>query len=169
VIGLHACPGPRSSRTRLPCSRARVSAAQVESGLTFGAYLDRIEQSRQPYDRTELARRGAYVEFEFVVRGYKGQAPAAALAARRLPSGVQLAHSRDLRVKPRVDRDAGSWNIWVPLPRRRHRLYVQVQLYNDAGTVPIGRVCTARFTGYCATRRHRRLCRARWPHAPAAG
>jgi large subunit ribosomal protein L1 len=29
-------PGPRSSRTRLPCSRARVSAAQVGSGLTFG-------------------------------------------------------------------------------------------------------------------------------------
>jgi hypothetical protein len=59
---------------------------------------------------------------------------------------VQLDHSSDLRVTPDVNTDAGSWNVWIPLPRAAHRMYVQVQLYNDAGSVPIGRIRTRDFS-----------------------
>ena len=45
------------------------SNAQVEPGLTFGQYLDRTEQTRNPYSRAQLDRRGAHVDF--LVRGYK--------------------------------------------------------------------------------------------------
>ena len=48
---------------------ASLSHAQVDSGLTFGQYLDRIEQSRRPYGADLLARRGAFVEFDYSVRG----------------------------------------------------------------------------------------------------
>jgi hypothetical protein len=37
---------------------ASLSHAQVDSGLSFGQYLDRIEQSRKPYGPADLARRG---------------------------------------------------------------------------------------------------------------
>lgn len=112
---------------------------------TFGEYLDRAERSRRPYGPAALAQRGAYVEFDFSVRGYKNKLLPLRWQLLNARSGVQLKHSRDLRVKPEVNTDSGSWNVWIPMPRRARRMYVQIQLYNDAGTVPIGRVRTAEF------------------------
>jgi hypothetical protein len=124
---------------------ASLSHAQVDPGLTFGQYLDRIEQSRRPYGADLLARRGAFVEFDFSVRGYKDKPLPLRWQLLDARSGVQLGHSSDLRVTPDVNTDAGSWNAWIPLPPTAHRLYVQIQLYNDAGTVPIGRIRTPQF------------------------
>jgi hypothetical protein len=124
---------------------ATFSHAQVEPDLSFGEYLDRIEQSRGPYGPADLARRGAYVEFDFSVRGYKDKELPLRWQLIDARTGAQLDHSRDLRIKPLVATDAGSWNVWIALPPRARRLYVQVQLYDDGGTVPIGRVRTPTF------------------------
>lgn len=146
VIGLIFVLWPSLKPEPPPADRgATLSNAQVEPGMTFGEYLDRIGQSRRPYDRTVLAQRGAYVEFDFSVRGYKD---------KRLPLGWQLldarlgaplGQSRALRVIPQADRDAGSWNVWIPLRRSARRMYAQIALYNDAG-VPIGRVRSPLFS-----------------------
>jgi hypothetical protein len=125
---------------------AKLSRAQVEPRLTFGEYLDRAERSRRPYGPAALAQRGAYVEFDFSVRGYKDKLLPLRWQLLDARSGAQLKHSRDLLVKPEVNTDSGSWNVWIPTPRRPRRLYVQIQLYNDAGTVPIGRVRTPDFS-----------------------
>jgi hypothetical protein len=114
--------------------------------MTFGAYLDRIGQSRRPYDRTELAQRGAYVEFDFTVRGYKDERLPLGWQLLDARLGAQLGQSRALRVTPRADRDAGSWNVWIPLLRHTRRMYAQIALYN-AGGVPIGRVRSPVFRG----------------------
>jgi len=124
---------------------ASLSHAQVDPGLTFGQYLDRIEQSRGPYGPDLLARRGAFVEFDFSVRGYKDKHLPLRWQLLDARTGIQLDHSSDLRVTPDVNTDAGSWNAWIPLPPAAHRVYVQIQLYNDAGTVPIGRIRTPPF------------------------
>jgi hypothetical protein len=124
---------------------ADLARAQVEPGLTFGQYLDRIGQTRRSYEPAQLRRRGAYVEFDYVIRGYKD---------KRLPlhwqlidagTGAQLSQSADLRVRPDVDRDKGAWNVWVALPPKVRRMYVQIQLFNDVGGFPIGRVRTPVF------------------------
>jgi hypothetical protein len=148
VIGLIFVLWPPLKPDPPPADRgATLSNAQVEPGMTFGEYLDRIPLSRRPYGPAELAQRGAYVEFDFSVRGYKG---------KRLPlrsqlidahRGVQLSQSAALRVTPRADKDAGNWFVWIPIPHPARRMYVQIQLYNDAGTVPIGRVRSPVFSG----------------------
>jgi hypothetical protein len=125
---------------------ARLSHAQVAPDLTFGEYLDRIEQSRRPYGPAVLGRRGAYVEFDFSVRGYKGKELPLRWQLLDARTGAQLDHSRALRIEPAVNTDAGSWNVWTPLPPGTRRMYVEIQLYNDAGTVPIGRIRTPDFT-----------------------
>jgi hypothetical protein len=146
VLGMVFVLWPSLKPDAPPTDRgAKLSDAQVEPGLTFGQYLDRIEQSRRPYGPADLGRRGAFVEFDFSVRGYKDKSLPLRWQLVEARSGVQLDQSRDLRVKPQVSTDAGSWNVWVPLPRRAHRMYVQIQLYNPAGTVPIGRVRTTEF------------------------
>jgi hypothetical protein len=118
---------------------ATLSNAQVETGMPFGAYLDRIHQSRAPYDRATLDERGAFVEFDFAVRGYKDKHLPLGWQLLDARSGIELGHDRALRVTPRADRDSGVWNVWIPLRRRARRMYAQVALYNLSG-VPIGRV-----------------------------
>lgn len=146
VVGLAFVLWPSLKPDEPPVDKgAKLSNAQVETGLTFGGYLDRIEQSRRPYGAAELARRGAYVEFDFSVRGYKDKALPLRWQLLDADSGAQLRHSRDLRVKPQVNTDSGSWNVWIPMPTKPRHMYVQIQLYNDAGTVPIGRVRTTEF------------------------
>jgi hypothetical protein len=126
---------------------ARLSNLTLDRDTTFGQYLDRKELPRKPYPPAQLARHGAYVEFHFGIEGYRG---------KRLPlrwqlvdagTGDQLDQSRDIAITPDATTDQGNWDVWVPLPRGHRRFYVQVQLYDDHGVVPIGRVRTERFAG----------------------
>jgi hypothetical protein len=147
LVGLIFVLWPSLKPEPPPADRgATLSNAQVEPGMTFGEYLDRIGQSRRPYNRPELAQHGAYVEFDFVVRGYNHKPLPLGWQLLDARSGVQLSAERALRVTPRADRDAGSWNVWIPLKRAARRMYAQIALYNSAG-VPIGRVRSPVFRG----------------------
>jgi hypothetical protein len=117
---------------------ATLSQAQVDTGMTFGQYLDRIGMSRRPYERTTLDRRGAYVEFDFSVRGYKDQHLPLGWQLLDARTGAQLGHARDLRLTPKADRDGGSWEFWIPLARSAPRMYAQIALY-DLHAVPLAR------------------------------
>jgi TIR domain len=138
--------GPLLKPQDAPATKAaRLSNLTLDRDISFGQYLDRKELSRKPYEPAVLARRGAYVAFDFRVEGYRG---------KRLPlrwqlidarTGDQLDQSRDIAITPAATTDQGSWDVWVPLPRGHKRFYVQVQLYDNAGLVPIGRLRTERF------------------------
>ena len=138
--------GPLLKPQDAPATKAaRLSNLTLDRDISFGQYLDRKELSRKPYEPAVLARRGAYVAFDFRVEGYRG---------KRLPlrwqlidarTGDQLDQSRDIAITPAATTDQGSWDVWVPLPQGHKRFYVQVQLYDNAGLVPIGRLRTERF------------------------
>ena len=74
-------------------------------------------------------------------------------AQRKQEMVVRLIEAGDFTAYPDALRfviatkDAGSWNVWIPTPSRPRRMYVQIQLYNESGTVPIGRVRTHDFAG----------------------
>jgi hypothetical protein len=118
----------------------------LDRNISFGQYLDRKELSRASYGAAQLQRRGAFVSFDFTITGYKG---------KRLPlrwqlidarTGDQLEQSRDVGITPDAQTDQGSWDVWVPVPSGTgRRFFVQLQLYDDRGTVPIGRQRTATF------------------------
>jgi hypothetical protein len=56
--------------------------------------------------------------------------------------------NRDVALRPDSETDQGSWDVWVPVPRGAdRRFFVQVQLYNDRRSVPIGRLRTATLSG----------------------
>jgi hypothetical protein len=142
-------PAPKAARLKpqdAPATKAaRLSHLTLDRDITFGQYLDRKQLSRKPYQPPTLARRGAYVAFDFRITGFSG---------KRLPlrwqlvdarTGDQLAQSRDIAITPAATTDQGGWDVWVPLPHGHRRFYVQVQLYDDAGLVPLGRLRTKRF------------------------
>jgi hypothetical protein len=129
-----------------PKKAAALSKPTLDRNITFGQYLDRKELARGSYQAAQLGRRGAYVTFDFRIEGYKG---------KRLPlrwqliddrTADQLAQSRDVALIPDAENDQGTWDVWVPVPRGEdRRFFIQVQLYNDRGTVPIARLRTATF------------------------
>jgi hypothetical protein len=146
IAGAYLVLWPSLKPQDAPATKAaRLSNLTLDRDITFGQYLDRKELSRQPYRPAKLAQRGAYVAFDFRVEGYKD---------KRLPlrwqlidarTGDQLKQSRDIAITPSATTDQGSWDVWVPLPPGHERFYVQVQLYDNAGLVPIGRLRTERF------------------------
>lgn len=114
--------------------------------LSWGQYLDRKDLDRAPYDAPALRRRGIFVEFDFAIEGYKGKSLPLRWQLIDARQGDQLAKSRDEFIVPEASTDKGSWAVWVPVPRRRaQELYVQLQLYEDRGEVPIGRLRTPPF------------------------
>jgi hypothetical protein len=129
-----------------PTKAAKLSDLTLDRNISFGQYLKRKELSQAPYTAAQLGRRGAFVAFDFKIQGYQG---------KRLPlrwqlidarTGDQLAQSRDVAITPEAQTDGGSWDVWVPIPRGAgRRFFVQVQLYDDRGIVPLGRQRTATF------------------------
>lgn len=128
-----------------PSKSATLTEPAVEA-LSWGQYLDRKDVDRAAYDAPTLRRRGTFVEFDFAIEGYKD---------KRLPlrwqlidagRGDQLGKSRDTFITPEAPTDKGTWDVWVPSPRgRASRAFVQLQLYEDSGDVPIARLRTAPF------------------------
>lgn len=118
----------------------------VREMLSWGQYLDRKDLDRRPYDAAALRRPGVFVEFDYVIEGYKEQALPLRWQLIDARGGDQLGKSRDTQIVPEASTDKASWDVWVPLPRRHvQRVFVQLQLFEQRGTVPIGRLRTPAF------------------------
>ena len=79
--------GRRCKPEAPPAARsATLSNVTLDRSVAFGQYLDRIKLTRAPYTPATLSRRGAYVEFDYAIAGYKG---------KRLPLRWQLVDAED--------------------------------------------------------------------------
>jgi TIR domain-containing protein len=129
-----------------PSTRQASLAHPTLEHLDFAQYLDRKAIDRDSYQPAVLRRPGAFVTFDFRIEGYKG---------KRLPlrwqlidarNGNQIKQSRAVSITPDANTDSGSWDVWTPVPTGAdRRFFVQVQLYNDRGVVPIARLRTETF------------------------
>jgi hypothetical protein len=116
--------------------------------VSFGQYLDRGAYSRSPFRRAQLQRRGALVGFDFNIKGYLHKHLPLRWQLLDARTGDQVAQSPDLFTTPRADEDQNSLLIWVPVPRARgRRFFVEIQLLDDRGAYPLGRIRTHRFSG----------------------
>jgi len=128
-----------------PTKSAKLSNPSREA-LSWGQYLDRKDLDRAAYDARALRRRGTFVEFDYSIEGYKDKRLPLRWQLLDAGGGDQLGKSRDTLIVPEAATDKGTWDVWVPPPRRRvTRAFVQLQLYDDSGEIPIGRLRTAPF------------------------
>ena len=140
-------PALRSEGT--PATRAAsLSNPTLDRNISFGQYLDRKELSRGSYRPAALARSGVLVSFDFRIQGYRGERLPLRWQLINTGSGDQVAQSRDVSIVPEADDDQGTWDVWVPVPPGAdQRYFVQVQLYDSDGDVPIARLRTTTFAG----------------------
>jgi hypothetical protein len=129
-----------------PVRQVTLSQLELEPHVTFGAYLRRDHRDPGGLEAAVLKQPGALVTFHFVAEGYKD---------RRLPIVSQLINARtgnvmnenrDRWLEPEVTKDSGSWRAWAPLPSGRHRrVFIQVELYEPRGVVPMRTLRTKTF------------------------
>jgi hypothetical protein len=147
AVGLLLWLALQPNGDQAPATRqASLRNPTLERDISFGQYLDRKAIDHTSYQPAQLRRRGAFLTFDFRVEGYKGKRLPLRWQLLDARNGDQLEQSRDYAITPDANTDSGSWDVWVPVPQGAgRRLYVQVQLYNDRGVVPIARLRTSAF------------------------
>jgi hypothetical protein len=126
---------------------ATLEKLTLDRKVTFGQYLDRIKLSRTPFKANQLARRGALLKFDFIITGYRDKRLQLRWQLIDADSGEQLDQSSDILITARATTDRGTWDVWVPNPKRRYRrLFVELAFYDDRPNgVPLGRLRTPLF------------------------
>jgi hypothetical protein len=108
---------------------AALSEPRVETPVTFGQYLDRVELPRASYGDEQLRQPGALVTAEVAIKGYRGQA----LPMRwyLLDGAGDIADQQSRRHSITADRDEAPavWPFWVALPEGRGPFRVVVEAY----------------------------------------
>jgi hypothetical protein len=148
VIGLVFALWPAARPDEPPAAKGATLRNLTLDRVSFGQYLDRIAQSRSPYVRAQLQRRGLLVGLDFKIEGYRSKQLPLQWQLIDARSGDQIARSRDLFITPTANVDRNTWSVWIRAPRgRARRFFVELELLDDRGEVPLGRLRSARFTG----------------------
>jgi hypothetical protein len=131
-----------------PVTKAATLTNVTLDRMTFGQYLDRIAQSHAGYRRPQLERAVAVVGLDFNIKGYRQQHLPLQWRIVDARTGDQLDQSRDLFLTPEAREDQARWSVWVPVPRGRdRRFFIEVELLDDRGVVPLGQVRSDYFGG----------------------
>jgi hypothetical protein len=148
VTGLTFGLWPALKPEEPPASKGATLRNLTLEKLSFGQYLDRIAQSRSGWHPAQLDRQGALVSVDIEIEGYRNKRLPLRLQLIDSRTGEQVALSRERYVNPEANKDQGSYPIWVPLPRGRgRRFFVQIELLDDRGVVPLRHVRTHTFSG----------------------
>jgi hypothetical protein len=148
VTGLLFGLWPALKPTDPPATKGAALSNATVDRVRFGQYLDRDGRSRSPYGSALLERRGALVGFDLNVKGYLNKRLPLRLQLLDARTGDQVNQARDFSFIPRATDDHNSLSFWMPVPSGRdRRFYVEVQLLDNRGAIPLGRIRTNRFSG----------------------
>jgi hypothetical protein len=139
---------PALKPTEPPATKGATLSNATVDHVSFGQYLDRVTQSRSPYRAARLQRRGALVIFDLNVKGYGNEHLPLQWQLIDAQTGAQIDQSRDLVFVPRANDDHNTLSIWVHVPSGRdRRFFVEIQLLDNRGAIPLGRIRTNHFSG----------------------
>jgi hypothetical protein len=148
VTGLIFGLWPALKPTDPPATKGAALSNATVDHVRFGQYLDRDGRSRAPYGPAQLERRGVLVGFDLNVKGYLNERLPLRLQLLDARTGDQVNQARDFSFIPGATDDHNSLSFWMPVPSGRdRRFYVEVQLLDHRGALPLGRVRTDRFSG----------------------
>jgi hypothetical protein len=127
-----------------PKRSASLALVDVQPRLTRRQYLQRVDLSPKDFDFTtkQLSERGAFVEYRYVVTGYKGKELPVKHELIDSISGDQVSEAETFLIQPLANEDTGDWHAFVPFPGRAGRFYVLLALLEPNGVVPLDRLKT---------------------------
>ena len=111
-----------------PKQAATLSQLSVEPNASFREYLARIELPARPYEKRELARRGALLRFRVAITGFEGKRLILRWELFDRANGDPINESKATSIRPTTGTNEAIWYFWVPLPRRPGKFYAVVEL-----------------------------------------
>jgi hypothetical protein len=130
--------------------RADIGVLKVDRPVTYRQYLQRTGLPGGDYGASYLGRQGVFVEFDVSIVGYKGQPLPLRWSLFDAASGAEVSEARGTTLRAEAPTDRATWHIWAPLPRRRGRFFLLIQLFDPKGVVPLDRAQTESFPGRVA-------------------
>lgn len=69
-------------------------------------------------------------------------------------TGEELVEERSITFEPTVNEDTANWDVWVPLPRRKGKFFLSIELLleKEHGFVVLSRLQTKPFPGLAKAR-----------------
>jgi hypothetical protein len=139
---------PTLKPTEPPATKGATLSNPTVDHISFGQYLDREAQPRSSFRSAQLEHRGALVGFDLNVKGYTDEKLPLKWQLFDARTGDQVGRWGDRFYIPRAGDDHNSLSIWVPVAHGRdRRFFVEIQLLDNRGAVPLGRLRTKRFSG----------------------
>lgn len=114
-------------------------------GVSFREYLLRTNLPTGLYTPRKLAERVALVQFRYQSVGYRGEALPIRSELFDADSRDQVHELEAISLAIDVNDESGVWHAYAPLPARRGRYFLLVQLMDPRGAVPLDRLETETF------------------------
>jgi hypothetical protein len=130
--------------------RADIGVLKVERPITYAQYLQRTGLPGGDYGTSYLRRQGLFVQFDVSIVGYKGKRLPLRWSLYEADSGDEVSEAKGTTLRADAATDRATWHIWAPLPRRRGRFFLLIQLFDPKGVVPLDRAQTEPFSGRAA-------------------
>jgi len=130
--------------------RADIGVLKVERPVTYRQYLQRTGLPGGDYGAAYLERPGVFVEFDVSIIGYNGQPLPLRWSLFDAVSGSEVSEAKGTTLRAEAPSDRATWHIWAPLPRRRGKFFLLIQLFDPKGVVPLDRAQTESFPGRAA-------------------
>lgn len=127
--------------------RADIGVLKVERPVTYAQYLQRTGLPGGDYGKAYLDRAGVFVEFDVSIVGYQNKPLPLRWSLYNATSGNEVSEAKGTTLRAEAPSDRATWHIWAPLPRRRGRFFLLIQLFDPTGVVPLDRAQTESFSG----------------------
>ena len=127
--------------------RADIGVLKVERPVTYAQYLQRTGLPGGDYSNAYLDRKGVFVEFDVSIVGYKNKPLPLRWSLYDAASGDEFSEAKGTTLRAEAASDRATWHVWAPLPRKRGRFFLLIQLFDPTGVVPLDRAQTESFSG----------------------
>jgi hypothetical protein len=111
-----------------PAQSAKLSELRVNPHASYAQYLARIDQPTGGYQRAQLRRRGALLDFRVRIEGFKGRSLLLKWELFEDASGDQVDESKAVQITPTNQTNEATWQFWVPIPRNNRAHVAVVEL-----------------------------------------
>ena len=148
ILGIVFVLAPDLAPEKAPTEkRAQIGVLKVERPVTYAQYLQRTGLPGGDYGRSYLRRSGVFVEFDVEIVGYEGTDLPLRWSLYDADSGDQVSESKSTTLRAEAPNERATWHVWAPLPKRRGKFFLQLQLFEGDDIVPLDRVQTEPFPG----------------------
>lgn len=118
--------------TAVDVGTGTITDVRVLQPVTFGRYLQELQQPTGTLAREQLRKPGVMVTFHYQLDGFRGRAIPVRWELNELPTHRLVDQEQASTITPSTNAEGRDWYVWVPEPKAARRYYITVILYQPS-------------------------------------